>query len=479
MKRKQTNKRRWALWSVVMILLAVVSFFSAEVIGEHLGVFFSGDSSADPFDFGGVTQLKNISGPKGGAPQLLDRPSTGDSQPLSAEDLANNKDWKSRYSVGTERDTVDIQEAILADDEVDLRPGDYLINQPLRLRNGLVLRGRGARLIGTGEMKDKVLYFSGLDDIVISGVSFWNMNVAVAHSTNITLEDVTFAREYTSRNTSPQLSLDAVTQSARIRRCLFVRKEMAPGVGLSIERSENVQVSNSSFFGAHTTAIAATGACRELNNCNRGSAADPKYEERDQNRGVVVENSKFHRRGRNLGDGFGINIWGAQRVSIAKNHINGWPLQRLSGSIQVGNGEDLEILQNRCDSGVYIHHDQIHPRYLRNVRVHRNLIRISPESIPIGWQIKYQNWLAGSPRRLATEYAGIVVERSFDAELDSPALMENNISVLGNTLENGLIRVTGLRPAAISLVDNKAALCRWPTALNALRTNSCSFHAPQ
>ena len=476
MKRKKRNIRRWALWWFVITLFGLAAVFSAEEIGKQVGTFVGKSKTTDPFGFG---QVSNIPTRHSGAgarsiaslTEIVPRPRA--SAPVGEEALKNNPEWKKRYQPNTEQDTIRIQEAILKGDEVELPPGDYLVNQPLRFHSNLKLSGVGVRLIGTGSFKGKAIELRGLEDVLIQGLTFWDLSVRVIKSQNVVLQNVGFVGQSSLGEDSPLLQAKGVKEGFQVIESRFVRGANAPGRGLSIEGSENIEVRSCSFIGAFDTAIEAVGICLEARTCNLGTKAEPKYDDRFRNRTLLIQNNKLHRKGLGQVLGAGINIWGAKQAKIFRNRIHGWPIRRGSACLKLANGEDMTVQHNHCGGLLQLVHESIHPRYLRRIRVTDNTIKIPPSVLPRGWANKYKNWLPGSPQRMAARFGGIIVERNFTEALAAPELMETGLVLSGNKVENGLISVSGIRPGALEIGGNSAALCRWSKELKPSSDNQC------
>jgi len=123
----------------------------------------------------------------------------------------------------------------------------------------------------------------------------------------------------------------------------------------------------------------------------------------------------------------------------------------------------------------------MHPKYLRQITVKANTIKISSEIIPVDWPRDYRRWLKGSPQRVAAEYSGIIVQRNFDANTLVNENIEREISVRENNVSNGMIRSKGIILGALTISENQAALCRWSKNIRSNENNRCvtqEFESP-
>lgn len=353
-------------------------------------------------------------------------------------------------------------------DVVVIPPGTYRMSSPgtfegtgapnqrslVKFKAGVIYRGTNATFLGDPASHR---YRISESNITLDGIKFENAKLVVGGNPNgsfvtgINLSNLTFVdgiqEDSKGKNYPSEHQVELLrVQDSTVDALTMSRSTEAPGRGINFWKSQNITFKNSSIIGAYKTGI------------NMGSvdydAATGAYANTGRNYQITVESNTVKRTSITPGiEDHGIYIWGANEITLSKNHVGGWSMSGTGGAIKLRNAENITISDNTfVGSGVhlYTYSPKDNGPVLQNVNVLRNTIELGATT---------SDDIGRIPNRdiVTRNYGGIFY--SFEA-VNTPsaqweACKESGINIVGNTVKGGTIIIfDGVNGKAFDLSDN-------------------------
>ncbi len=386
----------------------------------------------------------------------------GQSHPITQSDINNNPQWSESYNVGDQWDTVAIQESINRGTEVVIPQGDYLIyrrkdavsteNVGFHLRSNVTIRGYGASLRNT---KNELLIlkhdYSSLpvvafQNVVVESVNFTNIAFEFYGRSSSNIANIKFYKCGFSGGAADVIQSGHLEHNDhylkfghvngfQVEECSFIRNAGYIGRGIKVFYSQDGWIKDSVFSGWLITAINVYGRSDDIHITNNN----------------IQRSEAFYN---NIGGGFegedhGIYVDYVSNIYIEDSFVSGWSDSSSGGSIKARNGDNFTIRNNNFkDSGIllytYASTDYPDLQHLKNIFVENNTINIR------------------DAQACTDNYHGIGYLRDFGTASDR---MEESITIKGNIVTNGCIRIISAYGPAFTVTNNQARAFVFPSTV--------------
>jgi len=363
----------------------------------------------------------------------------GELHPITQQQL-DERGWTNKYKVGDEWDTIAWQEATAAaapGSTIVVPAGIYQVSSPLTLKSDIDWQGAGSvwrNLASAAIVQD---YTSELHNVSMIGFTFHNLVFQFRGAAAGSISDLRF-KSCTFSGATNTADPDAVqfylvrTSNVTIDTCTFSRNEHDVGRGLSIYKSQDVNVVNSKWQGYYVTAIVVAGA-----------SYDPitgTFPDESRCVGIRIERNTIVRAEGTYLEDHGIYATGMRDITIANNTISGWSAAATGGAVKIRNGEDIVIRHNRfLRSGILAYtyqEDGSAPEYFKNVSIEGNTIQFESDGLSVA------------------NHQGILYWRNFGNPNDGH---EQNILIRNNTVSGGVLKIHNADLSAFSVVCNTSS----------------------